>query len=106
MSTVPLPVTIRDNAELSRYEASVAEELAAFTEYRLRDATITFVYTEVAQPFLGQGMGSRLAAGTLDDVRRRGLSVVPECHFIRKYMRKHPETIDLVPVEVREHYEM
>ena len=32
----------------------------------------------------------------LDQVRDRGLKVVPQCTFVRAYMQKHPETRDLL----------
>jgi predicted GNAT family acetyltransferase len=32
----------------------------------------------------------------LDDIRTRGLRVVPECPFIVRYLRRHPEQRDLV----------
>jgi len=35
------------------------------------------VHTEVAPSAEGKGVGSRLVAGALDDIRARGLRVVP-----------------------------
>ena len=45
----------------------------------------------------GQGVGSELAAGALDDARARGLRVLPYCPFIRGYIERHQEYLDLVP---------
>ena len=55
-----------------------------------------FTHTEVVPQFEGQGLGSRLAKFALDDVRRRGLQVVPVCTFVAGYIRRHPEYHDLV----------
>ena len=38
----------------------------------------------------------RCPTGALDDVRSRGLRVVPICPFVRTYLQHHPEYEDLV----------
>jgi hypothetical protein len=47
----------------------------------------------------GQGIGSRLAAGALDDIRGRGLTIVPLCPFVSAYLARHSEYADLVAAE-------
>jgi hypothetical protein len=42
------------------------------------------------------GVGSRLAKGALDDVRRRGLKVVARCPFIAAWLKRHPDYADLL----------
>jgi predicted GNAT family acetyltransferase len=76
-------------------------ELAAYAEYNLLSNAVMFTHTEVLPAHEGQGIGSRLAAFALDDVRRRGLHVIPVCQFIAGYIRKHPEYRDLVTEESR-----
>ena len=44
----------------------------------------------------GHGVGTRLIEGALQDIRSRGLHVVPVCPFVRAYLRRHPEQRDLV----------
>jgi predicted GNAT family acetyltransferase len=46
--------------------------------------------------FAGQGVASRLVAGTLNDIRSRGLSVAPLCPFAAAFIARHPEFADLV----------
>jgi uncharacterized protein len=58
----------------------------------------------VLPQFEGQGLGSRLAAFALDDVRGRGLAAVPVCPFIAGYIRKHGEYRDLVTETHRRAY--
>jgi uncharacterized protein len=89
-------VTVRDNAEQSRYEASdESGVVAGFAEYEDLDGVRVFTHTEVDDAFESQGVGSALARGALDDVRARGLQMRPKCPFIRKYVEKHPEYADL-----------
>jgi len=89
-------VTIRDNPDRRRFEAVVDGEVAGIVFYQERDGALVLVHTEVADEFEGQGIGSRLAAGTLDEARARGASVIPMCPFIRGYIERHPEYADLV----------
>ena len=90
-------VTVTDNREARRYEASVdAGVVAGFAKYRLRGDAIVFTHTEVDDAFEGRGVGSALAREALDDARARDLSVVPRCPFIRSWIERHPEYADLV----------
>jgi len=91
-------VELADNPEESRYEIRAGGELAGFTQYRLRpNDAIAFVHTEIDDRFEGQGLGSRLIGFALDDVRGRGLEVLPICPFVKAYIERHPEYADLVP---------
>ncbi|MGZ4453597.1 MAG: GNAT family N-acetyltransferase [Nocardioides sp.] len=88
--------TVRDNAEASRYEAVDGDgAVAGFAEYDRHADRIVFVHTEVADAYEGQGVGSTLVRSALDDVRRSGLRVVPECPFVKAWIEKHPDYADL-----------
>ncbi|GAA3951643.1 GNAT family N-acetyltransferase [Actinomadura viridis] len=87
---------ISDNPGASRYEVRVDGSLAGFAEYRTRPGKIVFTHTEVDGAYEGQGVGSALARGALDDVRAKGLAVVPLCPFIKGWIDKHPDYQDLV----------
>ncbi len=89
-------IRIADNPAERRYEAHVGDRLAGFAEYRAMPGGIVFIHTEVLPEFEGRGVGSRLAAGALDDVRARGLGMTPKCPFIAAYVRRHPQYADLV----------
>ena len=84
-----------NNADRQRYELRVGNALA-LAAYKLDGDVIRFTHTEVPEELKGQGIGKRLVAGALDDVRRRGLKVVPLCGFVRHYIDAHPETHDLL----------
>ncbi|MBR7540035.1 N-acetyltransferase, partial [Mycobacterium tuberculosis] len=73
-----------NNTEKHRFELTVEGYLAA-TYYTLAPGVITFTHTEVAKELGGKGVGSRLVKGALDQVRRDGLKVVPQCPFVRAY---------------------
>ena len=90
-------VQTRDNPDRQRYEAYLGDSLAGFADYTLEEGRITFTHTEVGDEFGGQGVGSALARGALDDVRARGgRTVVARCEFIAGWIDKHPEYADLL----------
>ena len=90
-----MPASVRDNPARHRYELET-EGHVAFAEYRLAAGVITFVHTVVPKELGGKGVGSALARGALEDVRRRRLKVVAECPFIKGFMDKHAEFNDLL----------
>lgn len=90
------PVRVVDNPDKHRYEAYLGDELAGFVTHRSRPGVVVLVHTEVASEFEGHGVGSRLAAAALEDIRARGLKVDPVCPFIVEYLDRHPELSDLV----------
>jgi predicted GNAT family acetyltransferase len=80
------------NDDENRYEALVNGALAGFAEFTLTSQTITFTHTEVDDEYEGQGVGSALAQGVLDDAIRRGdrrIKVV--CPFIKAWIERHPD---------------
>jgi predicted GNAT family acetyltransferase len=89
-------VTVNDHRVESRYEARLGTELVGVAEYELGDSVIVFPHTEVEPEHRGQGIARTLARYALDDARRRGLSVVPHCSFIRHFIATHPDYADLV----------
>jgi uncharacterized protein len=86
---------VSDNTAKSRYELNVDGHIA-FVDYRLRPDRIQLVHTEVPPELGGRGVGSRLARGTLDAVRKHGLKADIRCDFLAAYIQKHPEYADLV----------
>jgi uncharacterized protein len=84
-----------NNQTHHRYELTVDGHLAA-TYYKVSDGVITFIHTEVPPELGGQGVGSKLVMGALDQVRAAGLKVIPQCPFVKAYIDKHPEYADLL----------
>ena len=89
-------VTVRDNPAELRYEARRGETLIGQIRYRTEPGLVVLVHTDVATLAEGSGVGSALVAGALDDIRSRGLRVVPVCPFVAAYIRRHPEYASLV----------
>ena len=92
-------VQVVDNPAELRYELEVDGVLAGIIRYRTEPGVVVLVHTDVDPAFEGRGLGGRLVAGALDDIRDRGLRVDPHCHFAAMYIRRHPEYADLVGVD-------
>jgi predicted GNAT family acetyltransferase len=88
--------TVRDNPVERRYEAVADGEVVGELRYVTEPGVIVLVHTEVAPSVEGHGIGSRLVGDALDDIRSRGLRVVPVCPFVAAFLRRHPEQHDLI----------
>jgi predicted GNAT family acetyltransferase len=95
-------VRIVKNEARSRYEIFVGDEPVGHADYRAAGNTVVFTHTLIDAAFEGRGLGGRLAEEALEDVRRLGGSVVPQCSFIVDYIRRHPEFAALVDEAYRD----
>jgi hypothetical protein len=96
MTDVAGEVRVADSPATHRYEAILDDQVVGVSVYELDDDRIVFLHTEVDSGLEGLGVGSRLAKGALDDVRRRGLKVVARCPFIAAWLKRHPDYADLL----------
>jgi predicted GNAT family acetyltransferase len=88
--------SVRHDLERSRYELFVDGELVGVADYRYRDGTWVFPHTEIAPSHRGRGLGAELVQGALDDVRKAGGLVVPQCWYVADFIDTHPEYADMV----------
>jgi uncharacterized protein len=88
---------VTDNPDRSRFEIFEADELAGFARYHQLKDEIAFLHTEIDARFQGRGLASKLARVALDSAREQGLTVLPFCPYIRGWVSKHPDYVDLVP---------
>ena len=87
--------TVRDDSARQRYELEVEGGLA-FIDYFRDGVKVIMTHAEVPPALRGEGIGSTLVKGALALVRERGEKVVPLCPFVAQYMRRHPESLDLM----------
>jgi uncharacterized protein len=93
MATEP---RVTDNPQASRYELWLGTTRAGLIRYWAGPGMVLLVHTEIDPAFEGHGLGERLVAGALADLRARGPKLVPLCRFVRAYLRRHPDQADLV----------
>ena len=96
MTPEPPVIDIRHNADAQRFEAFVDGKLCR-ADYRMHDGVMRLVHTEVPYAYEGRGIAGQLVAAALVHARAHGLKVVPACSYVHAYMRRHPETHDLLP---------
>lgn len=98
-SFIPVPsddLTIRDDPSERRYEALREGDLVGEIRYVTEPGLVVLVHTEVDPSAKGSGVGSLLVRSALDDIRGRGLHVIPVCPFVVAYIKRHKEYADLV----------
>jgi predicted GNAT family acetyltransferase len=92
-----IDIEVVDHPEARRYEARGRDgSVLGFSQYRRAGDVVVFTHTEVDDAQEGQGVGSRLVRGALDDVRAGGRRIRPLCPFVKEYVDRHPEYADLV----------
>ncbi|MCW5662722.1 MAG: N-acetyltransferase [Piscinibacter sp.] len=87
--------TIEHDAHIGRFQTRVHGHLCV-CDYRLRDGVMVITHTEVAPELEGQGLAAELVRAALGHARTQGLKVRPLCSYVQAYMRRHPETQDLL----------
>lgn len=88
---------VADDPANDRFTVTVDGDLAGFAQYRRRPGALAFVHTEIDPAFGGRGLGTELIAGALAGARAQGADVLPFCPFVKAYLERHPEDLDLVP---------
>ena len=96
MMAVEMGIHVVHNAEEQRYELWVDEALAGVLEYESAPGVLVLAHAEIDPALEGRGLGTRLAADAFQDIRSRGLKLIPACSFVRAYLRRHPEERDVV----------
>jgi len=64
--------------------------------YRLAGGVMNIVHTEVPPQAEGRGIAAALVRAALAHARAEGLRVRPSCSYVRVYMRRHPDTQELL----------
>ncbi|MGA9871183.1 MAG: GNAT family N-acetyltransferase [Rhodococcus sp. (in: high G+C Gram-positive bacteria)] len=95
--TATAAVRIEDNVTHNRFDLFVADELVGILGYRdAGDGTIAFMHTVVKEDFGDRGWAGVLVRGALNTAHDRGWRIVPICTYVRRYLARNPELLDLV----------
>jgi uncharacterized protein len=86
---------VTDNPAAQRYEMPLPQGLA-YAAYRKGDGHLVVYHSEVPRALAGRGLGSALVRGMLEDMRAKGLKIVPRCGFVAAFIRRHKEYQDLL----------
>ena len=90
---------IEHDAAAGRFSTQV-DGLSCEASYRLVDSgagpVMHLLHTGVPPALAGQGIAARLVAAALAEARSQGWRVRPVCSYVQVYMRRHPETLNLL----------
>ena len=92
--TSPVPVHV---PEQSRFEVAEPEGTGVLA-YVLGDGEVVLSHTVVPPELEGRGVGSTLARAALGWAAQQHLAVVQQCSFVRDFLARHPDEVD---VEIR-----
>lgn len=91
------------NPEAKRYELILEEKRIGLANYSLMPGERHFVHTEINPEYQGKGYAAVLMKEALEDVRKNSKDkVVPVCSYVVMYMKRHPETHDLLKGSIEE----
>lgn len=91
--------TLVDNTAEERYQFDVGGDMAVI-EYIRQPQYIILTHTHVPAHYEGKGIGKELVEAVLEDIRDKGVPVVPQCSFVAHYIFRHPEWEQIVFKEV------
>lgn len=86
---------VQHQAEAQRFVVRTPQGLA-LCSYRRDGEVLVLHHTEVPVALEGRGIAATLVAAALAWARSEGLRVRPVCSYVASYMRRHPETQDLL----------
>ena len=89
-------IEVHDVPAEKHFAAVVDGKPAGKAVYLRTPDLIVFTHTEVDPAFEGKGVGSALARAALDQARAWELPVLPLCPFIKGYIERHREYVDIV----------
>jgi hypothetical protein len=87
--------TVEHNAAKSRFEMRVRGQLC-IAAYHLIDGVMWITHTEVPPSLQNRGLAAQVVRAALEHARAHGHKVKPACSYVRSYMRRHPESQDLL----------
>jgi uncharacterized protein len=87
--------TVIDNTGRSQYEMAVDDQIV-FARYRRADNVVAILHVEAPVSLRGTGAAGRLMQGIIELARQNGDRLVPRCSYAVAWMRRHPETADLL----------
>jgi uncharacterized protein len=101
-----METTVVDNPDAHRFEILFDDDVAGFVTYKRTDGTLSLLHTEIDPRFEGRGLASTLVREVLDTARASGSAVLPFCPFVRSYLERHPDQVDLVPKDQRDRFRL
>lgn len=91
------------NPQAHRYELWLGEEQVGELEYQQMVNELHLVHTGVNPEHQGKNFAGKLMQDAIEDIRAEGkFKIVPVCSYAVMWMKRHPETHDLLGIDIDE----
>ena len=84
------------DADRGRYGLWHGATYVGFLGYRLDGEVATLQHTIINEEYGRRGFARALVTLVLEQMRERGLRIIPECTYVQDYLRRYPEYNDLL----------
>ena len=81
---------LKNNKDKKQYELLI-EGSIAFIEYIIAKDEIYLTHTEVPKELGGRGIAKSMVKSALEEVKSKGLKLIPLCPFVAMYIKRNPE---------------
>lgn len=86
---------ITDNTETGRFEL-IEQGQVAYADYRRSPGRLIIDYVFSPPALRGAGTAGRLMRGVADAARAENVKITPLCGYAAAWLKRHPDTTDLV----------
>lgn len=93
-------IIINDNVFLRQFEVKIGEDLAKI-EYALQDRKIFLTKLIIPNSNVDQNFEETFIKEVFELIREKNIRIMPTSPEIRKFIKKHKEFKDLLPIGVR-----
>ena len=87
-------IQVTHNPAENRFETWIEGELSKLDYMEDRDS-ILMMHVGVHPQHRGQGVAGKLTRVALEYARDKSLRVIPMCSYVRAYLSRHPEYVEL-----------
>ncbi len=84
-------LVLRHNKEEKCFEALLQDHRLAHVQYQCEPGRMIFTHTVVQPAARGKGVAGQLVQHALNYARAEGLTPVPVCSYVQRYLKEHPQ---------------
>jgi hypothetical protein len=85
----------KKNELMQRFELNIEGHVAVLDYVEQGENVLAFTHTFVPTELRGRNVAAILTRFALDDARRQGKKVVPQCSYVAAYLERNKEYADL-----------
>lgn len=87
---------VTKNESEKQYEIDLGNDDKAILAFAERNERLILTHTDVPQAHEGKGLGGKLVKAAVEDARRQGVKIVPQCSFARAWFSRHEDDGDVL----------